>query len=114
MFRWYRKAAICYVYLADVWTKDQIDLSSKPWEVAFGNSRWFTCGWTLQELIAPRLVEFFSLNGKRLGDKKSLEGQLHKITGIPILALQGRPLSDFSFGERVLLLVCKGVTVSLR
>ncbi|PVH69230.1 HET-domain-containing protein [Cadophora sp. DSE1049] len=102
MFRWYRKAAICYVYLADVWTKDQIDPSSKPWEAAFGNSRWFTRGWTLQELIAPPLVEFFSLNGNRLGDKKSLEGQLHKITGIPVLALQGRPLSDFSFGERVL------------
>jgi hypothetical protein len=102
MFRWYRKAAICYVYLADVWTKDQIDPSLKPWEAAFGNSRWFSRGWTLQELIAPPLVEFFSSNGNRLGDKKSLEVQLHKITGIPVLALQGRPLSDFSFDERVL------------
>ena len=99
MFRWYRKAAICYVYLADVWTKDPF---SKLWEAAFGNSRWFTRGWTLQELIAPPLVEFFSLNGNRLGDKKLLEVQLHKITGIPVLALQGRPLSDFSFDERVL------------
>jgi hypothetical protein len=101
MFRWYRKAAICYVYLADVWSKDQIDPSFKPWEAAFKNSRWFTRGWTLQELIAPPLVEFFSLNGNRLGDKKSLEVQLHKITGIPVLALRGRPLSDFSFDERV-------------
>jgi len=102
MFRWYHKAAICYVYLADVWTKDQIDPSLKPWAAAFGNSRWFTRGWTLQELIAPPLVEFFSLNGNCLGDKKSLEVELHKITGIPVLALQGRPLSDFSFDERVL------------
>jgi len=101
MSRWYRKAAICYVYLADVWTKDQIDPSLKPWEAAFMNSRWFTRGWTLQELIAPPLVEFFSSNGNRLGDKKSLEVQLHKITGIPDLALQGRPLSNFSFDERV-------------
>ena len=99
MFRWYRKAAICYVYLADVWTKDP---SSNLWEAAFRNSRWFTRGWTLQELIAPPLVEFFSLNGNRLGDKKSLEVQLHEITGIPVLALRGRPLSDFSFDERVL------------
>jgi hypothetical protein len=67
------------VYLADVWTKDQIDPSLKPWEAAFGNSRWFTRGWTLQELIALPLVEFFSSNGNRLGDKKSLEVQLHKI-----------------------------------
>jgi WD40 repeat protein len=101
MFRWYRKAAICYVYLADVWTKDQIDPSLKPWEAAFGNSRWFTRGWTLQELIAPPLVEFFSLNGNRLGDKKTLEVQLYKVTGIPVPALRGRPLADFSFDERV-------------
>jgi hypothetical protein len=80
MFRWYRKAAICYVYLADVWTKDQIDPSLKPWEAAFGNSRWFTRGWTLQELIAPPLVELFSLNGNRLGDKKSLEVRAFGIT----------------------------------
>tara|TARA_R110002060_G_scaffold74697_3_gene84079 strand:+ start:312 stop:1220 length:909 start_codon:yes stop_codon:yes gene_type:complete len=99
MFRWYCNPAICYVYLADVWTKDP---SSKLWEAAFRNSRWFTRGWTLQELIAPPLVEFFSLNGNRLGDKTSLEVQLHKITGIPVLALRGRSLSDFSFDERVL------------
>ena len=101
MFRWYCKAAICYVYLADVWTKDQIDPSLQPWEAAFRNSRWFTRGWTLQELIAPPLVEFFSLNGKRLGDKKSLEVLLHGITGISVLALRGRLPSDFSFDVRV-------------
>ncbi|PMD49653.1 uncharacterized protein K444DRAFT_487037, partial [Hyaloscypha bicolor E] len=103
MFRWYREAAICYVYLADVWTKEQPDPSSKPWEAAFRNSRWFTRGWTLQELLAPPVVEFFSSNGNRLGDKQLLEEQLFQITGIPVLALRGRrPLSDFSFDERVL------------
>jgi hypothetical protein len=101
MFRWYCKAAICYVYLADVWTRDQIDPSLKPWETAFRNSRWFTRGWTLQELIAPPLVEFFSLNGNLLGDKQSLEVQLHEITRIPIFAFRGRSLSDFSFDERM-------------
>lgn len=79
-----------------------MDPSLKPWEAAFKNSRWFTRGWTLQELIAPPLVEFFSLNGNRLGDKKSLEVLLHKITGIPVLAFRGSPLSDFSFDVRVL------------
>ena len=89
-------------HLTDVSTNDQIDLSLQSWGAAFGNSRWFTRGWTLQELIAPPSVEFFGSNGNRLGDKKSLEEQLHKITGIPVLALRGRPLSDFSFDERVL------------
>ncbi|KAH6703075.1 heterokaryon incompatibility protein-domain-containing protein [Leptodontidium sp. MPI-SDFR-AT-0119] len=102
MFRWYLKAAKCYVYLADVGIRGQIDPSLKSSEAAFGNSRWFTRGWTLQELIAPPVVDFFSSNGNRLGNKKSLEEQIHKITGIPVLALRGWPLSDFSFDERLL------------
>ena len=40
MFRWYRNAARCYVYLTDVSTNDQVNLSLQPWEAAFGNSRW--------------------------------------------------------------------------
>jgi len=102
MFRWYHNAAKCYVYLKDVLTNNQIDLSLQPWEAAFRNSRWFTRGWTLQELIAPPSVEFFCSNGNRLGDKKSLEGQIHEITEIPVLALQGTPPSEFSVNKRML------------
>jgi hypothetical protein len=101
MFRWYHNAAKCYVYLKDVSTNDQIDLSLQPWEAALRNSRWFTRGWTLQELIAPPTVEFFCSNGNRLSDKKSLEGQIHEITEIPVSALQGTPLSKFSINERI-------------
>jgi len=101
MFCWYRDAAKCYVYLADVSTSsfDANDRSS--WEPAFRKSRWFTRGWTLQELIAPACVEFFSKDGVYLGDKSSLEELLHDITGIPIKALQGSSLSDFSVPERL-------------
>src|SRR5438045_295624 len=60
-----------------------------------------TRGWTLQELIAPASVEFFSVEGERLGDKKSLERQIHEITGITAQAFQGRPLSQFSVNERM-------------
>jgi hypothetical protein len=104
MFRWYRNATKCYAYLPDISTNDydDIDLSSQPWEADFRNSRWFTRGWTLQELIAPPSVEFFCSNGKRLGDKKSLDRQLHEITRIPVSALQGTtPLSGFSFDDRL-------------
>src|SRR5277367_329576 len=76
MFRWYRDAAKCYVYLSDVSThnSDENDeFSESSWGPDFWKSRWFTRGWTLQELIAPVSVEFFSEEGKRLGDKKSLE-----------------------------------------
>jgi hypothetical protein len=103
MFRWYHNAARCYVYLSDVSTNDhnRNDLSFQAWEPAFRKSRWFTRGWTLQELIAPLSVEFFSLEGKRLGDKKSLERQVQEITGLAARALQGA-LFEFSVAERML------------
>ena len=98
MFRWYQNAAKCYVYLADVQTKgtDQV-----TWETAFRTSRWFSRGWTLQELIAPPSVEFFSYDRQRLGDRASLRQQVHEITGIPTLALQGGSLDGFSVEERM-------------
>jgi len=104
MFRWYRDAAKCYVYLSDVSipTFDKNDkVSPFLWDSAFRKSRWFTRGWTLQELIAPASVEFFSMQGDRLGDKNSLEQQVHEITGIAFQALQRSPLSEFSIIERM-------------
>ena len=104
MFRWYRDAAKCYVYLADV-SRPALDADGKssqlPWESSFRKSRWFTRGWTLQELVAPASVEFFSKEGEQLGNKRSLERHIHEVTGIPVKALQGSPLSDFSVPERM-------------
>jgi hypothetical protein len=103
MFRWYRDAARCYVYLSDVPAtslSQDCDPPDLSWESDFRRSRWFKRGWTLQELLAPPSVEFFSCEGTRLGDKKTLEQQLHQITKIPITALQGTPLSEFGDDER--------------
>ncbi|OCK84872.1 HET-domain-containing protein [Lepidopterella palustris CBS 459.81] len=97
MFRWYQNAVKCYVFLADVSTPMREDDRDSQ----LRNSRWFTRGWTLQELIAPQCVEFFSQNGERLGDRKSLGKQIHQITGISIHALQGEPLSHFTIDERM-------------
>ena len=66
-----------------------------------GECRWFTRGWTFQELIAPRSVEFFSQERERLGNKKSIERQIHEITGIADSALQGAALSQLSVDERL-------------
>jgi hypothetical protein len=104
MFRWYNSSTRCYVYLSDVSspTFDTDDeLSELPFESAFRASRWFTRGWTLQELLAPSSVEFFSREGNRLGDKRSLQQQIHEITGIPIQALQETFLSRFGVDERL-------------
>jgi hypothetical protein len=103
MFRWYQNADKCYVYLPDVSTsKEGIDLRLSPamWEAAFRTSRWFSRGWTLQELIAPTSVEFFSCEGYRLGSKDSLEQQIHARTGISISVLRGEPLEGFDIEER--------------
>lgn len=104
MFRWYHNATRCYVYLSDVSSRPcntSDDLSSRPWESDFQRSKWFTRGWTLQELLAPHSVEFFSCEGRRLGDKRSLMQQIHRTTGIPQAALQGAPLSQFNVDERM-------------
>ena len=82
MHRWYQNAAKCYVYLADVPADRPAETST--WEEAFRASKWFMRGWTLQELIAPHSVEFFSKDYKRLGDRVSLRQQVHEITGIPV------------------------------
>jgi hypothetical protein len=97
MFRRYRDASRCYVYLSDVSSS-----SATPWEHGFRASRWFTRGWTLQELLAPNYVEFFSKEHKRLGDKRSLLQQIHEVTGIPQAALKGSRLSQFTVDERFL------------
>ncbi|KAM7183018.1 HET domain containing protein [Rhypophila sp. PSN 637] len=79
MFCWYRNATRCYTYLADP---------------AFRASRWFTHGWTLQELIAPTSFEFFSREEVRLVDRTILEQAIHDI-------LRRAPLSDFSLDGRM-------------
>ena len=104
MFRWYQNATRCYVYLPDVPVK-RCASSSTPgehiWESAFRSSRWFKRGWTLQEILAPRTVEFFSEEWEKLGDKVSLKSFIREITGIPHKALDGAPLSQFSVAERL-------------
>ncbi|KAF2785655.1 beta transducin-like protein HET-D2Y, partial [Melanomma pulvis-pyrius CBS 109.77] len=114
MFRWYQDAANCYVYLSDVSTlKRRVDngFFECTWEHAFRESRWFTRGWTLQELLAPSSVEFFSRERKRLGNKQSLRQQLRTITGICDAALEGAPLSQFSDKERFSWIHCRQTKV---
>jgi hypothetical protein len=101
MFRWYQKAARCYVYLSDVSIDGQHGQSNPAWTVAFKESRWFTRGWTLQELIAPTSVDFFSSEGERFGNKLTLEHMIHEITSIAASALRGDQLSNFSIDERM-------------
>ncbi|KAF2184207.1 HET-domain-containing protein [Zopfia rhizophila CBS 207.26] len=81
MFRWYYRAEKCYVHLPDVSTRKRErgdDDMQNTWEQSFRKSRWFTRGWTLQELLAPSSVEFFTLEHRRLGDKQSFNNRSTK------------------------------------
>lgn len=97
MFRWYAGANRCYAFLSDVLPGEVLGAEH---EHRFRLSRWFRRGWTLQELIAPSTLEFYARNGKRLGTKASLELQIAEITGIPVKALSGRDLTNFTMHER--------------
>ena len=81
MFKWYWQAEVCFAFLADVPTADIEELRAE--QSAFRQSRWHKRGWTLQELIAPAVVVFFSRTWERLGTKAELAELLEQITHIP-------------------------------
>ena len=69
MWRWYRNAAECYAYLSDLpASPGQFQTSEDVFE-AFRHARWFTRGWTLQELLAPRKVFFCNSRWEILAEK---------------------------------------------
>jgi hypothetical protein len=83
MFKWYEGANVCYAYLEDVSIED----GKASWK-AISQSRWFTRGWTLQELLAPEFILFFGKNWTILGEKsqrdehKEFVNLISAITGI--------------------------------
>lgn len=103
MYRWYHQATRCYVYLADISIRADgtQKLTRNEWQPFFQRSRWFTRGWTLQELLAPGVVEFYTRDEDRLGDKSSLEHLLCDITSIDLEALRGSRLDSFGFEEKM-------------
>ncbi|KAK6829581.1 hypothetical protein PG987_010165 [Apiospora arundinis] len=85
MFKWYQTATVCYAHLEDTeWQSDSLP-TTDIWDLcAQINPRWFGRGWTLQELIAPLNVVFYSRTWSRLGTKSSMSSTISDVTGIPI------------------------------
>jgi PHD/YefM family antitoxin component YafN of YafNO toxin-antitoxin module len=106
MFRWYKYARVCFGYLSDV-PVGEVD-SPKS---AFASSRWFSRGWTLQELLAPIELEFFSSDWEKLGSKRDLSRQISDITGIGEGFIAGAyPLSDASIAKKMSWASCRETT----
>ena len=98
MYRWYAGAELCIVFLQDV--SDSEDPLAP--DSTFHRSKWFTRGWTLQELIAPRNVVFVSESWRSLGTKARLASALEDITLIDLAVLQDRSLLfDVSIARRM-------------
>lgn len=83
MFHWYRDAHICYAYLHDVPAFSDSN-AYESWIATFKNSRWFTRGWTLQELIAPRSLMFYSQRWFAMGSKADFAYYIQERTSIPM------------------------------
>ena len=101
MSSWYQGSAECFAYLADV---PPLGPNGKRGEEGdpFLTSRWFTRGWTLQELIAPANVRFFANNWTEIGTKLDLLDEIHEATKIDKkVLLNPSCLPDFSVAQRM-------------
>ncbi|KAE8394668.1 HET-domain-containing protein [Aspergillus alliaceus] len=86
MFEWYKNAHVCYVYLEDV-------------DVEF--PRWYTRGWTLQELLAPSNVVFYNTRWDRIGTKRQLLREISDITKIDEMNLIEFGIRPTSVGQKM-------------
>jgi hypothetical protein len=80
MFDWYLRSSICYAFLEDVTIDDFKD--------TFSHSRWFTRGWTLQELLAPEKLVFYDRDGSSLGTRRQYADWISQFTTINSEALR--------------------------
>lgn len=97
MFDWYKRSAICYAYLSDYSAPEGGSLD----EESFRACKWFTRGWTLQELIAPSKMVFYDRNWRDLGTKIDLSALISNITQISQDVLGGQDLRLCSIAQRM-------------
>jgi hypothetical protein len=107
MFKWYKDSWVCYVYLADVEDPDNIagnlgdeteeldwddypdrrnaveDMKRARFIDSLRKSRWFKRGWTLQELLAPTSIRFYTQDWKPISMEPRHHSQLGQIENNP-------------------------------
>lgn len=101
MFQWYEKAELCIAYMEGVASTDDPTNDGSQ----FAQCRWFSRGWTLQELIAPPEVNFYSQEWELIGTRTSLQEAITRVSLIPAVMLHARgqrqSLDDFSIAEKM-------------
>jgi hypothetical protein len=113
MYAWYHASEVCYAYLSDV----PLGIEIEKQDSAFSKSRWFTRGWTLQELIAPWKVAFYNESWKLIGRKSAYKKDeqftklLSRVTRINFRVLTDRRLlGDCSVAQRMSWAACRTTT----
>jgi hypothetical protein len=108
MYQWYRQSSVCYTYLSDVYSVEADFLPEKVVDQqhshrmsSFIGARWFTRGWCLQELLAPRNMQFYNTHWECIGSKHSLKTHISEITGIDEYGLFIPDLSVLSVAHRM-------------
>lgn len=99
----YKWSAVCFAFLSDLEPErdfgDDENLLGPP---GLSKCRWFTRGWTLQELIAPKRVEFYDRNWQIRGTRSSLQQELSLITLIDVDIIgDSNLLSTIPVGRRM-------------
>lgn len=78
MFQWYSDAELCLVYLVDF----DAGAAASDRNAMLRRARWFSRGWTLQEIVAARVANFYDGAWCHFGTKSSLRNELASITNI--------------------------------
>jgi hypothetical protein len=111
MFMYYQQAKICYAYIADV--KEHVfstAYTTGHMVSHFPKCKWLTRGWTLQELIAPRSMDFYSAEWVNVGSKDSFAESLSRATGIPAQSLKAGDVSSVAVCEKMRWLATRETT----
>jgi hypothetical protein len=103
MYKWYENSMVCYALLdgesshLSVYDSKACDVQEDHLE-----DKWFTRGWTLQELIAPSRVEFFDKNWKHIGNKFQCSGYIALVTTIPENVIRSsRSMSSYGIATKM-------------
>lgn len=105
MYQWYQDSEICYAHLSDLSSNcPQLrdERRDTGWFEAFKSCRWFYRGWTLQELLAPKKLIFYSTDWTWVAALRGVPDMVSEITHIPTgVLLHERPLQAFSIATRM-------------
>ncbi|KAF5517292.1 Vegetative incompatibility protein HET-E-1 [Colletotrichum aenigma] len=96
MFSWYFHSGVCFAYLSGIPTSGQnFDAEG------ISCSRWFTKGWTLQELLAPKEVLFYAADWSLIGTMSSLAHHISSATGIDLKHFNSKSITSTMWQDRL-------------